>query len=140
MVKKRFRTIDESSYPDIRMMYERGESINAIARAYEKDHSVINYHLKKMGAWHSPTRLLKPPKRVIEKKVVCDADGCEKRPVGRGLCRNHYNLAWKYHRLPNVSLGYNPYPIRCDHSTSRCQCINPGRDYRQYMKENRSRG
>lgn len=128
------RTIKPEHYPDIRARYEKGEeSLVMIGRSYGKDHTAMIYHLKKMGAW-------KP--HVPKPRPKCMIEACELPARSRGLCNNHYNqLRYDEEQQRQQIVAAMEQPVTfeeppCDHSTSRCECINVGKEnYRSYLKE-----
>lgn len=138
------RTIKPSHYPDIRSRYEGGESMLSISRVYNKDHSVIIYHLKKMGAWRPhaemPARIhLLPKIRKVRIRKLCIVEGCPSPYQARGLCNNHY-VMWRRRgttvAMPPKIDAERPAPIPCDHKSPRCECLNPGKaDYMAYVKK-----
>lgn len=72
--------------------------------------------------------------------LKCAWPDCAKDAHSRGYCASHYNKARaegmpeasasRYFGSGSMSSAATAYADpRCDHRSSRCQCINPGRNY-----------
>lgn len=113
---------------EIKRRFLEGESYSYIGNALGKDHTTIIYQVKKMGLVR---REQNEPKE--KSALVCGIVGCDRPHNARGLCHKHYveetrRQAAKRER----EMDTNPH---CDHSTSRCECVNRGmKSYADYLR------
>lgn len=86
-------------------------------------------------------------------RKLCATYTCERFAQSRGLCMRHYNAARLNGSLPEKKDVISDYlaqmPDRfvvdepfssqkiffCDHSTNRCDCINPGKSYADLVRK-----
>ncbi len=148
--------ITEADYPDIKRRYEAGESMPSIARSYRRHPSVILHHIQKMGLSRdrngsanpkSPTEVKAEEEEY--KRTRCAVLQCQYKKYGQGLCRRHYILTFSRAQENNI-IDKDGFIVRrpllnqvpmvgpvfvCDHKTSRCECINPGKHYKEYKDD-----
>lgn len=127
---REYRRDSSKEYLDeIRMRYLDGQPFTEIARALGKDHTTIIYQVKKMN-FTRPAVIPTRPKSAL----VCSIVGCDKPHNARGLCHKHYVEEMRRQAANKQrEMDMNP---RCDHSTSRCECVNRGKkSYADYVRE-----
>lgn len=128
----------------IKRRYEAGESLSAIGRDMGRNHSTILYHIQKMGL------------KMKRETPKCAVGYCKLKQHQKGFCRKHNNHIGVYEPLHKKKQPYaedlnNLIPLRdyksfeekppveppCDHTRSSCDCLNRGKYYKEYKKDNR---
>lgn len=131
---------------EIKQRYESGETISFIARALDnRDHTTILYHVKAMGLLPRWSKA----KRTGVDLPLCSIPFCGRTMKARTLCHKHYmnrrkyaEMELSYARGRTVEImrpqfeGLPPVILpKCDHSSSRCECVNRGKaNYQEYLR------
>ena len=119
--------ITDAQKEDIKRRYLAGETISSLASRFHCDTAAINYHLRKMGVWRK--------KEYTDRG--CSFPGCMRRHCSQGYCHTHYCQLRRLGELKRFTdkPPVIPKPTTCDHSTSACDCRNPGQEsYKQYLR------
>lgn len=66
----------------------------------------------------------------------CKETSCKRRSALLGYCDDHWKLGF-FSETRNYFIADEAIlPAACDHSTSRCECINEGKpNYHAYLKD-----
>jgi hypothetical protein len=124
IIVKRNRRVNAGYLDDIRRLFLAGQPFTMIARSLGKDHTTIIYWVRKMGLSRKMPRPLKKP-------GSCEFPDCYRPVTAKGLCHTHY-VREHARRIAEFDESTAP---RCDHSTSRCECVNLGKkSYADYVR------
>ncbi len=126
------RLITEKDYPDITKRFMAGDTIESIANLYKCEYNAILYHVHKM-------------KLVRDLRHKCGVSYCTRAVSEKGMCSHHQGYKLRAPEDLNHLIPIRPFDKYatkepdappCDHTTSRCECINKGMYYKEYILSN----